>query len=122
MMQRLHDNLQFLKEKKQIVKIQFIQSAAVPIIKLVVDLQAIKEKQILKALAEAKREQEEKRRIDRLRNGDSSAHQEEEKEINLSHLGLENTAIDENMRYLKVDISIDESSEQFIKNESYSGV
>lgn len=40
----------------------------------------------------------------------------------MTHLGLENTAIDENMRYLKVDISIDESSEQFMKNESYSGV
>jgi hypothetical protein len=37
----------------------------------------------------------------------------------LAHLGLEKTVIDENMRYLKVDISIDESSEQFIKNESY---
>lgn len=44
MMQRLHDNLLFLKEKGQINKIKFIQGANVPIIKLVVDLQVINER------------------------------------------------------------------------------
>ena len=38
MMQRLFDNLKFLKDKGQIYKIKFIQGANVPIIKLVVDL------------------------------------------------------------------------------------
>jgi len=38
MMQKLHDNLSFLKDKGQINKIKFIQTANVPIIKLVVDL------------------------------------------------------------------------------------
>ena len=37
-MQKLFDNLTPLKEKGQIESIQFIQSATVPIIKLVADL------------------------------------------------------------------------------------
>lgn len=43
MMQKLHDRLLDLKEDKKIQKIKFIQTATVPIIKLVVDLQMINE-------------------------------------------------------------------------------
>jgi len=61
MMSKLFDNLQFLKAKGQIYKIKFIHGANVPIIKLVVDLQAINQGQIQKAIAEVKREREEQK-------------------------------------------------------------
>lgn len=61
MMSKLFDNLQFLKDKGQIYKIKFIHGANVPIIKLVVDLQAINQGQIQKAIAEVKREREEQK-------------------------------------------------------------
>jgi len=52
--------------------------------------------------------------------------QEENDQIDLSELGLEPKVIGETMRYLKVDISIDEQSHQFLKHESnnnfYSGI
>lgn len=61
MMSKLFDNLQFLKDKGQIYKVKFIHGANVPIIKLVVDLQAINQGQIQKAIAEVKREREEQK-------------------------------------------------------------
>ena len=70
MMQKLHDNLSFLKDKGQINKIKFIQTANVPIIKLVVDLQAINERQIQQAVAQEKKDREHKRRIDKQRTQD----------------------------------------------------
>ncbi len=61
MMSKLFDNLQFLKDKGQIYKVKFIHGANVPIIKLVVDLQAINQGQIQRAIAEVKREREEQK-------------------------------------------------------------
>lgn len=58
MMQKLFDNLKFLKDKGQIFKMKFIQSATVPVVKLVVDLQVINQRQIERAIAEAKRDRE----------------------------------------------------------------
>lgn len=59
MMQRLYDNLCFLKDKGQIYKIKFIHGANVPIIKLVVDLQVINKSQIQKAIERINKEREE---------------------------------------------------------------
>lgn len=59
MMQKLYDNLCFLKDKGQIYKIKFIPGANVPIIKLVVDLQMINKSQIEKAIERINKEREE---------------------------------------------------------------
>lgn len=93
MMQKLFDNLTFLKDKGQIYRMKFIHGANVPIIKLVVDLQMINKTQIEKAIEKIRKE-----------------HAKENKDttIDLSELGLVPKEIGETMRYLKVDISIDE--------------
>lgn len=63
MMQKLYDNLNFLKDKGQIHKIKFIQGANVPIVKLVVDLQVINHVQIEKAIEKFKKDREEDQQI-----------------------------------------------------------
>lgn len=84
MMQKLYDNLCFLKDKGQIYKIKFIDSANVPIIKLVVDLQMINKSQIEKAIERINKEREEE-------NEDGQNQQAEAKtqNIDFSELGLE---------------------------------
>lgn len=94
-MKILHDNLAPLKVKGQIQKIKFIQSATVPIIKLVADLQVINQIQNDKMVEEAREERED---------GQGAA------EVSLKSLGIRQNQIDQNMRFLKVDISIDEQS------------
>lgn len=81
MMSKLFDNLQFLKDKGQIDKIKFIHGANVPIIKLVVDLQAINQGQIQKAIQEVRREREEQKNTEF--QFQTQRYVEEEEEIDL---------------------------------------
>jgi DNA polymerase sigma len=109
MMQKLYDNLCYLKDKGLIYKIKFIQGANVPIIKLVADLQMINKSQIEKAIERINQEREE---------DEESGEQKEERKrrsVDLSELGLEAKEIAPTMRYLQVDISIDEQSHQYLK-------
>lgn len=90
--------------------------------KLVVDLQVINLVQIEKAIEEFKRDREEEQQI-------SYDHEEGPggNDIDIQGLGLGQKQIDEKMRYLKVDISIDEQSQQYFKHDnanrqSHSGI
>ena len=56
MMQKLNDNLLSLKREGKIHKIKFIQTASVPIIKLVVDLKVINQWQIESTITKIKEE------------------------------------------------------------------
>jgi GTP:adenosylcobinamide-phosphate guanylyltransferase len=101
-MQRLNDNLLPLKEKGLIFKMKFIQTASIPIIKLVADLQVINKQQITTALDKMKQEA-----ID----ADSSEDEEKKRSVDLISMGLEEKTIHPRVRYLKVDISIDEQTQ-----------
>mmetsp|Transcript_13166 Transcript_13166/g.22309 ORF Transcript_13166/g.22309 Transcript_13166/m.22309 type:complete len:95 (+) Transcript_13166:2-286(+) len=93
-MQKLYDNLLILKSKGQIHQTKFIQGANVPIIKLVADLQAINSMQVQRAKEE------------RLRLKENGEEFEGHGEIE-----LENKVIDSKMRYLKIDISIEQQTQ-----------
>jgi DNA polymerase sigma len=110
MMQILNDNLTTLKDEKKIESIKFLQSASVPIIKLVVDLQMINEWQIDTRLRELKQE--------RMESSDYNEDFANEK-IDLRQMGLDKKNIDPKVRFLKVDISIDEQSESYQKNNKF---
>lgn len=113
MMQKLYDNLCYLKDKGVIYKIKFIQGANVPIIKLVADLQMINKSQIEKAIERINQERDEE-------SEETGVQQEERKRrsVDLSELGLEAKDIEPTMRHLHVDISIDEQSHQYLKYDS----
>jgi hypothetical protein len=84
MMQKLYDNLCFLKDKGQIYKIKFIHGANVPIIKLVVDLQMINKSQIEKAIERINKEREEENE-----DGQNQRAEAKTQNIDFSELGLE---------------------------------
>lgn len=110
MMQILHDNLTALKNENKIQSIKYIQSATVPIIKLEVDLQMINEWQIETRLRELKQE-----RMENSAYGEDYANEK----IDLKQMGLDKKTIDPKVRYLKVDISIDEQSESYQKGSKF---
>lgn len=117
-MQKLYDNIVGLRSTGQIQKIKFIREATVPIIKLVADLQVINQMQTEKAKAKAKKEWEEQRAMEessRATGGDGGKKAGKPKskwdELTLKELGIEAREIDPRMRYLQVDISIDEQSD-----------
>lgn len=107
MMQKLYDNLSFLKDKGQIFRMKFIHGANVPIIKLVVDLQMINKTQIDKAIERIRKERAEQ-----------NSAENKDNILDFSALGLVPKEIGETMRYLKVDISIDEQSQQYLKYDN----
>lgn len=112
-MQKLYDNIVGLKSSGQIQKIKFIPGASVPIIKLVADLQVISQKQMDKAIAKAKKEWEEKQA--KIYSGKGNRHKAAEmpkwEDVNLKDLGIELHDLHPSMRFLQVDISIDEQSD-----------
>lgn len=82
-----------------------------PIIKLVVDLQMINEWQIDTRLKEIKQE--------RMENSHYNEDFANEK-IDLRQMGLDKKNIDSKVRFLKVDISIDEQTESYQRGHKYS--
>jgi len=76
----------------------------------VVDLQVINHVQIEKAIQEFKRDREEEL--------DDQEDRSSEDPIDIKGLGLDQKKIDDKMRYLKVDISIDEQSQQYFKYDN----
>lgn len=91
-----------------------IGTANVPIIKLVADLEVINQIQMEKALAKAKQEKLEERRKAKKAKGQHKNDDDEESkivELDFWQLGIEAKQIDPKMRFLKVDISIDEQGQ-----------
>jgi len=115
-MQRLYENLLRLKATGQIQKVKFIQGATVPIIKLVADLQVINQLQTEKAAAGAKAEWEESQR--KAMGGKGNRHKAPPGDWSavsvgvLQDLGIAEHEVDPSVRFLQVDISIDEQSGQ----------
>lgn len=109
-MQKLYDCLLPLRDKGQVQSIQLIATANVPIIKLVADLEVINQIQMEKALDKAKLAKLEERRKAKKAKGSKDDDEEESKivDIDFWQLGIEAKQIDPKMRFLKVDISIDE--------------
>ena len=98
-LQKLTDTLMPLKEDGQLHQINFISTANLPIIKLVADLEVINQIQMEKAIDRAKKDHLKKQGAKD--GGEIVA-------LDFEQLGIDAKDIDPKMRYLKVDISVDE--------------
>lgn len=80
-----------------------------PIIKLVADLQAINQHQTERAVAAARKEWEERHdQAAGSKSGKAKGDTTKWEDVSLRDLGIEPHEIEPSMRYLQVDISIDE--------------
>lgn len=110
-LQKLTDTLTPLKEEGQLHKINFIATANLPIIKLVADLEVINQIQMEKA-------------IDRAKKNHAKSNPGKEESIvalDFQQLGIDAKNIDPKMRFLKVDISVDEVGGQELYFEQNMG-
>lgn len=97
-LQRLTDTLMPLKEEGQLHQINFIATATIPIIKLVADLEVINQIQMEKAIDRAKKDHQKK----------NPSSEDSIVALDFQQLGIDAKNIDPKMRFLKVDISVDE--------------